>query len=81
MAPARGSDARAGIPDRVAERAARGRFTQYPLSEVRDPAPRPRKRTSESKGYEQACNSSPLCDLTFLIEFAARDAGTSNRQH
>jgi hypothetical protein len=54
----------------------------YPLSEVRNSAP-PSSQTNFAKqkvnGTGKPMILVPLCDLKFLIEFAARDAGTSNR--
>jgi hypothetical protein len=50
--------------------------------EVCDPAPRLRHRTSENaKGTGESMILLPLCDLNFLIEFAAYDAATSNRRY
>jgi hypothetical protein len=34
-----------------------------------------------AKGTSKPVIPVPLCDLKFLIKFAARDAGTSNRRH
>jgi hypothetical protein len=35
----------------------------------------------KAKGTSKPVILVPLCDLKFRLEFAARDAGTSNRRH